>query len=556
LQKDIEEFIPQTSIETDNSPSSNPLLEQIIEARENGDMDRHAELIEEWKNQQPAQQNNLPEVINVNPQEDPSPSMRWGPDVTIYSGDVLWNSWSVLNDVDDEAISVDYYNNDTLRAAVACTDSMIRIFVSGDGGANWSYEHGFYISGQAIYEPEIIHGSDGAYYHVLCRPSGGNGNLLHVRYEPFAFAYIETADDTVANFTFTTDRTSWMTYYLYVAYHQASGGLGADDIYITRSLDDGTTWETPSLLQVNGSGFPDFTFGTGGHLYESYYAYLGSGDRSIRSRHSADYGVNWNSSIVVFQDTTYKMGPQIAASHDGTGDVWVVFPMRDQFTANLDYGLRWSWSQDLGATWSSISWTNSWVDSNEVLPSISIHDGYYDSLYHPYITMIRSSYDWADPVVFSFNWLSDTTWSAAETYNDNVPAFTRPIQTCEIEGIPAMAYVGEAGVNVYYDAWSFGGVEEGDEFVGENDIITVHPNPFTSMARIAFANQKSGAVTIKAYNVLGQEVSTIFNGTKDRGNHILQWYGLDNSGEKLPSGVYFLKVNTPTISTSKKLILQ
>ncbi|MCK4234723.1 T9SS type A sorting domain-containing protein [candidate division WOR-3 bacterium] len=554
-----EEFTPRVSTEADCFPETNPLVKRIIQARENGNMELHAQLLEEYKMQLPVQQNDLPEVINIT--EEPEPFMRWGNDVTIFSGGVAYNSWAMTGNIDDEAISVDYYKEDTLRAAIAGTDSTCWVYKSDDNGLTWAYDHGFSVGGNALYEPEIIHGPSTGWFHVFARVSGGNGNLIHVRWDEagtFEYSWIETSDDTVLNYSVCADRSDYQyAYYLYLAYHKGLGGPSADGIFLTRSLNTGVSWETETQLQTNGSGFPDLSWGNASYLHEAYLYEFTDKTRGIRCRRSSNSGVSWFGSITIYSDTTFKMGPQITCSHDGTGDSWVMFPRRDAGTTNLDYGLCWAWCEDFGATWSSVWFVNSWVGDNEVLPSISVHDGYHDSLYYPYVTFIRSVDDWTDPEVCCFNWQSDSTWTSDTTYNDNIPEFTRPIQTWELPGIPAMAYVGSGGTNVYYDSWSNTQVEEEKAPVTKKEIIgSARPNPFTHMTCINYSLPNRGNLTVKAYNILGQEVATIFDGVKESGNHTLEWYGVDNAGKKLPRGVYFLQIKTVNSTSSKKLIIQ
>jgi len=554
-----EEFTPRVSTETDCFPETNPLVKRIIQARENGDMDLHNQLLEEYKMQLPVQQNDLPEVINI--EDGPEPFMRWGDDITIFSGGVAYNSWAITSDIDDEAISVDYYKGDTLRAAIAADDSVCRIYISTDNGLSWSYDHGFYLAGAAVYEPEIIHGPNGAYFHIFCRFSSGNGNIYGARYDAagnFSGAWVESSDDTVHNYSVCSDRTDWQSaYYLYLTYHKGLGGPSADGIFLTRSLDQGGSWETESQLQFAGSGFPDLSWGNSGYLHEAYLFESTDNTRGINCRRSSNSGVSWFSSITVYSDTTKKMGPQIACSHDGTGDSWVIFPRRDAGTANLDYGLCWAWCEDFGETWSYGGFTNSSVNYMEVLPSISVHDGYHDSLYYPYVTFISSYYDWTDPVVNCFNWQTDSTWSSDNSYNDNVPEFTRPIQTREAPGFPAMAYVGSGGTNVYYDSWSNTGIEEGKVVTAPKNLLGPNqPNPFVSTTRFSYAVPVGGMVGIKVYNTLGQEVATLVNEYKAAGTYDITWNSVDKNGFALPKGLYFLKLDTGSIHATRKLILE
>jgi hypothetical protein len=542
----------------DLNPVYSPLVHQIIEARNYGDTDLYRDLIEEWKKTTPVQPNDAPPAFVEWAQDHPyRPQMRWGNDITIYSGNVTYNSWAMTSNIDDESIDVCCHIGDTLIAAVACSDSIVRLFKSYDLGLNWNYIVGCYVPGTEAYEPEVIYTLDGD-YHLFFRTSNNLGSIICFNFDDqgnWTAPWITTEADTISNYTVTSDRADYPSYYyFYLMYHKQLGGAGSDQCWFTRSLDQGESWETPTALQGAGSEWPDLVYGSYGYLFQTRLWFQTSGDITIRSRTSADYGNSWGGSQTVFGDTTRKMGPQIAASHDGQNHLWVVCP---RFEPGVDYGNIWSRSTDQGGSWGGVGYINSAAGYQEVLPDIEIHDGTYDSLYYPYVTFIRSADDWTSPYVSSFFWCSGDTWSHPDSsHNDYVPEFTRPIQTWQGGGVPAMAYVGENGVNVYFDGWAVG-VDEEEGTVSKKTIIkNAKPNPFTSMTRVEYTLPHSGLVTVKAYNVLGQEVATIFNGMKESGNHTVNWYGVDNSGNKLPKGIYFLKVNTPDISSTKKLILQ
>ena len=49
------------------------------------------------------------------------------------------------------------------------------------------------------------------------------------------------------------------------------------------------------------------------------------------------------------------------------------------------------------------------------------------------------------------------------------------------------------------------------------------PNPFNPETSIRFDMLESGFVTLSVYNVLGQEVASLVNGTMDAGQHIVHF---------------------------------
>ncbi len=72
------------------------------------------------------------------------------------------------------------------------------------------------------------------------------------------------------------------------------------------------------------------------------------------------------------------------------------------------------------------------------------------------------------------------------------------------------------------------------------------PNPFNPTTTIPIALPQTADVVVKVYNVLGQEVRTVFSGTLNSGRHYLVWDGKDKSGIAVASGIYLSRFTTGT----------
>ncbi|HTY11114.1 MAG TPA: T9SS type A sorting domain-containing protein [Bacteroidota bacterium] len=77
-----------------------------------------------------------------------------------------------------------------------------------------------------------------------------------------------------------------------------------------------------------------------------------------------------------------------------------------------------------------------------------------------------------------------------------------------------------------------------------------YPNPFNPSTKIDFAIQKAGAVTLKVYNILGQEVATLVNTELKAGS-----YSATFDASRLASGVYFYTIHSGNFVQSKKMML-
>lgn len=82
-----------------------------------------------------------------------------------------------------------------------------------------------------------------------------------------------------------------------------------------------------------------------------------------------------------------------------------------------------------------------------------------------------------------------------------------------------------------------------------------YPNPFNEQTTIRFSIPKDETVTLKVYNVLGQEVITLVQKRLERGFHEVQWQGKNSMNLPVPSGLYFCRMEAPDYAKVKKMLL-
>ena len=68
------------------------------------------------------------------------------------------------------------------------------------------------------------------------------------------------------------------------------------------------------------------------------------------------------------------------------------------------------------------------------------------------------------------------------------------------------------------------------------------PNPFSENVSITVNIPYQTEITISAYNALGVEVAKIIQTQCEAGEYIFRWDGVSSSGNKLPPGIYFIKL--------------
>ncbi len=82
-----------------------------------------------------------------------------------------------------------------------------------------------------------------------------------------------------------------------------------------------------------------------------------------------------------------------------------------------------------------------------------------------------------------------------------------------------------------------------------------YPNPFNSNTIIRFANPEDQFISIKIYNILGQEVTTLLSETVIAGYHEIIWDGKNSADGSVSSGIYFYKLSTENRQIKKKMLL-
>lgn len=93
----------------------------------------------------------------------------------------------------------------------------------------------------------------------------------------------------------------------------------------------------------------------------------------------------------------------------------------------------------------------------------------------------------------------------------------------------------------------------------ENDepgiIIESYPNPFNPTTTIRYRLETDSFVTLKVYNMLGQEVNTLVSEFQTKGVWESRWDGSDKAGVSVASGTYLYSITAGDISLTGKMVL-
>lgn len=86
-------------------------------------------------------------------------------------------------------------------------------------------------------------------------------------------------------------------------------------------------------------------------------------------------------------------------------------------------------------------------------------------------------------------------------------------------------------------------------------LLSNYPNPFNPSTNINFIVEQAGPVNVAVYDILGRTVAELVNSTMQAGVYNAFWDAKSSAGVTLPSGSYWVRLNTPTQKAMHRIVL-
>jgi photosystem II stability/assembly factor-like uncharacterized protein len=155
--------------------------------------------------------------------------------------------------------------------------------------------------------------------------------------------------------------------------------------------------------------------------------------------------------------------------------------------------------------------------------------------------------------------------NGGDSWTDEIVPTTKNINAIYFYDESNGFVVGDSGVILYTSNGGLTNIDNQEDFLPIGFMLYQnYPNPFNPTTKIKFSiptspltpspyqgeGHRERWVTLKVYDILGNEIATIFNEEKPAGN-----YEVEFDGSNLSSGIYFYVLNAGGQSFSKKMCL-
>jgi hypothetical protein len=274
--------------------------------------------------------------------------------------------------------------------------------------------------------------------------------------------------------------------------------------------------------------------------------------REVMASVSHDGGVSWSEVTQLSSPDTAAAQHTCIACDEESGNFAVGW---------MDYGLSGSFPGDLFVRITTDGGYN-WMPESHA----TAHHGVWgssltivgDSLWAVWTDVNYPEYgNGNEEICFSKSTDLGTNWSPYERLTYNPEHSMSPWIAYDHGKLHVVWYNDNAppdsGMDIYYKRYDPepDAIDDAPAPLPQAASLFTYPNPFNSSIIITYSNLKGGEIDI--FDIKGQLLSTFFTGGENEGR--IKWDATDAEGNKVSSGVYFARVETPQTSKTLKLVL-
>jgi len=313
------------------------------------------------------------------------------------------------------------------------------------------------------------------------------------------------------------------------------------DIYF--SIYDGTSWSPPQNVTNDplDSAYPDIAVDSKGCVHLVWMNY----GADIEAYYSKYDGISWSSWVNISNLEGYSCDPKIALdSLDRPHVVW----------EEREHGYEVYYTHFDGEDW-TVPYKLSGSDCHN--PAITL-----DSNDNGHVV-------WGGPgngIYYTFG--SDTSWSSPLDITDSSEVICLladiGVDSTHLHVVWTKA-IDRTRAEIYYSSHKWSGVEPQSwrPFPKGYKLEQCYPNPLNPSTVIRYSllvdrsavSYQRSAVSLKIYNILGEEVITLVDQEQRAGRYEVVWDGRNNQGKEVANGVYLCRLKAGEFTAARKMVL-
>ncbi len=578
MQRIQEEENPVYKEVVDNSEYAK-LWRQLCEAKKSGNGQLYASILQELRTNYPDRMHTIPpqqnNILNAcGPLVEPPFVSDWGNFNTRVSASSVYSGGT--NTSMGENPKTLRLRSDSLGslycAFIKSTRDSLILCKSSNSGQNWIVIQRFSATAPAVFHSFDFYATDsanvtklgfavsivssavttdGQLYFALCNGDGSNVRISQIQATPGGRGLINPAIMSDGS-----QHPGDMTYW-YVTYSSYSPSTPtANDALAAITPNWGTSW----TYAVARNTFNDYdldidyvTYPTGDSVYVILANNLTLTNANLRVRKIslAAFGTGAWSQVNPAGSAAPEYGSQLSVNR-ATGQIVCTFTSVQSGIETIGY----NYTTPGGASFNTTSYGFIANQPNAtVFPMLSIN---------PYDNIFRVAYLGKGGTRDTIKYASSTDPSAGFTrfagninYQSTGPSIdvapdVTGVKTISSVGGIVFTTVGNAGSYYHGENFPLVGISNNNGTPDGFSLSQNYPNPFNPSTNIKYNIPVSGFVTLKVYNILGNEVANLVNTNQTAGEYSIDF---NTSSLNLSSGVYFYKLTAGEFTDVKKMSL-
>ena len=275
------------------------------------------------------------------------------------------------------------------------------------------------------------------------------------------------------------------------------------------------------------------------------------GNPEIFYKHSTDGGSNWSADTRLTNTSANSNNPSVAIAGSVVHVIWEDSP-------EVQPEIYYQRSTDGGTTWETETRLTNDQNVSEY-PSLAVSGSVLHTVWSDRSSSSSSEVYYNRSIDGGVNWESNVRLTDAPGLSD----------------FPKIAISGsvvhtiwrdnrEGNLEIYYKNNPSGNVTALENIVSELpeefNLAQNYPNPFNPSTSIRYQVSSIAQVTLKVYDVLGNEVATLVNEEKPAGSYEVDFSAISGSASgrnasQLSSGIYLYKLTAGNFIQTRKMIL-